>query len=165
MKTVMYETAKKAVMTGVVLAALAVTSTPGHAQGTLEQAKRTDTVRIAIADEPPYGYVDDNGNITGESPVIARYILTQIDPEIETEGKVVLFGELMSGLNAEEFDIATAGMYITPSRCNEVAFTNPTYVMGEAFLVKKGNPENIVDYVSVSTNPDAVVGLLAGAVE
>lgn len=148
-----------------VLTALALLSPMAQAQGTLERARADDLVRIAIADEPPYGYVDENGNITGESPEIARHILSMIDPDIETEGQVTLFSNLMSGLNANEFDIATAGMYITPSRCNVVAFTNPTYVMGEAFLVKKGNPKNISDYHSVSANPDAVVGLLAGAVE
>jgi len=50
-------------------------------------------------------------------------------------------------------------------RCEQVAFSHPTYVVGEAFAVKKGNPKNITDYETISENHDAKVGLIAGTVE
>jgi len=56
-------------------------------------------------------------------------------------------------------------MFITPERCRRVAFSNPTYVVGEAFLIKAGNPRGITDYLSISENPEAKVGLIAGTVE
>ena len=56
-------------------------------------------------------------------------------------------------------------MFITPERCAQVAFSNPTYVVGEAFAVRTGNPKGISSYVSISDNDDARVGLVAGTVE
>jgi polar amino acid transport system substrate-binding protein len=56
-------------------------------------------------------------------------------------------------------------MFITPARCAEVAFSNPTYLVGEAFAVAAGNPKGLTDYVAISDNPDARVGLIAGTVE
>jgi polar amino acid transport system substrate-binding protein len=42
------------------------------------------------------------------------------------------WGSLIPGLNAGRFDIITAGMYITPKRCKNVAFTDPMGVFAEA---------------------------------
>jgi polar amino acid transport system substrate-binding protein len=147
------------------LVALVLASAPGHAQSTLERIKETDQVTIAIADEAPYGYRDATGRVTGEAPEIARAILERIDPEIEIEWVSTDFGQLIPGLQAGDFDIAAAGMFITPERCDAVAFSDPTYVVGEAFAVKEGNPKNLTDYKAISNNPNARVGLIAGTVE
>ena len=147
------------------LVALAVASAPGQAQSTLERNKQTDQVTIAIADEAPYGYRDATGRVTGEAPEIARAILERIDPEIEIEGVSTDFGQLIPGLQEGEFDIAAAGMFITPERCAAVAFSEPTYVVGEAFAVHEGNPKNLTDYAAISNDPEARVGLIAGTVE
>ena len=147
------------------LAALVAGSAPGHAQSTLERIKETDQVTIAVADEAPYGYRDATGRVTGEAPEIARVILERIDPEIEIEWVSTDFGQLIPGLQEGEFDIAAAGMFITPERCEAVAFSDPTYVVGEAFAVHEGNPKDITDYAAISNNPRAKVGLIAGTVE
>jgi polar amino acid transport system substrate-binding protein len=92
-------------------------------------------------------------------------VLTRIDPEIKIEWISADFGDLIPGLQQDRFDIAAAGMFITPARCAEVAFSNPTYVVGEAFAVKAGTPKGITDYEMISAHPDARVGLIAGTVE
>ena len=127
------------------LIALAVTSAPGHAQSTLERIKATDQVTIAIADEAPYGFRDASGRVTGDAPEIARAILERIDPEIEIEWVSTEFGQLFPGLREGDFDIAAAGMFITPERCEAAAFSDPTYVVGEAFAVRDSNPKNLTD--------------------
>jgi polar amino acid transport system substrate-binding protein len=147
------------------LVVLAAVSAPGYAQSTLERIKETDQVTIAIADEAPYGHRDASGRVTGEAPEIARAILERIDPEIEIEWVSTDFGQLIPGLQEGEFDIAAAGMFITPERCAAVAFSDPTYVVGEAFAVHAGNPKNLTNYVAISNNPEARVGLIAGTVE
>jgi polar amino acid transport system substrate-binding protein len=138
---------------------------PAGAQGTLERIQADGRVTIAIAGEAPYGYRDASGEVTGEAPEIARVILERIDPAIEIDWVETEFGQLISGLQAGAFDIAAAGMFITPERCAQVAFSNPTYVVGEAFAVRAGNPKGITNYVSISDNDDARVGLIAGTVE
>jgi polar amino acid transport system substrate-binding protein len=138
---------------------------PAAAQSTLQRVKDTGTVTIAIADEAPYGYRDDSGHVTGEAPEIARVILSRIFPGIKVEAVSTDFGRLIAGLEDNEFDIAAAGMFITPQRCARVAFSNPTYMIGEAFAVKKGNPKKLTDYMAISDNRDAKVGLISGTVE
>lgn len=144
---------------------LAVAPEPADAQTTLGRIREDNTVRIAIAGEAPYGYRDAQGEVTGEAPEIARVVLERIDPEIEIEWVETEFGQLIPGLQAGEFDIAAAGMFITAERCAEVSFSNPTYVIGEAFAVRKGNPRGLTDYQTISDDPEAKVGLIAGTVE
>jgi polar amino acid transport system substrate-binding protein len=148
------------------LALLAVlAASPALAQGTLERIREEDKVRVAIAGEAPYAYRDASGEVTGEAPALARAVLGQIDPAIEIEWVEVEFGQLIPGLQVGEFDIAAAGMFITPERCAQVAFSQPTYVVGEAFAVKQGNPKDLTSYAAISNHPQARVGLIAGTVE
>lgn len=132
---------------------------------TLEAVRAGESLRIAIADEAPYGYVGAEGEITGEAPEIARRVLERIDPSIQSEFVVTDFGDLISGLNGGRFDLAAAGMYITPERCGQVAFSDPTYVVGEAFAVQAGNPKGLSDFTDVARNDDAVLAVMAGAIE
>src|SRR3546814_12982141 len=84
---------------------------------------------------------------------------------IEVDGVLTEFGSLIPGLKAGRFDIIAAGMFITPARCNEVAFSEPSYGIGQAFLVKEGNPDGIADYASIAENDDLKLAVMAGAVE
>jgi polar amino acid transport system substrate-binding protein len=155
----------RAVLSTVGVASLAWVAAPAVAQSTLERIKENDKVTVAIAGEAPYGYRDASGEVTGEAPEIARAVLERIDPAIEIEWVETEFGQLIPGLQAGEFDIAAAGMFITPERCDAVAFSNPTYVVGEAFAVKEGNPKQLTSYVAISDHADARVGLIVGTVE
>jgi len=83
----------------------------------------------------------------------------------EVEGVLTEFGSLIPGLAAKRFDIIAGGMYVTPERCQQVAFSDPTYGVGEAFLVKQGNPKNLHSYEDVVKNPDAKLGVVVGAIE
>ena len=138
---------------------------PAAAQSTLDTIRAEGVVRIAVADEAPYGYRDAAGEISGEGPAIARKVLAMINPDIDIEWTVTEFGKLIQGLQDDQFDIAAAGMFITKERCQEIAFSNPTYVVGEAFVVKAGNPKNLSDYAAVSQHRGAIVGLISGTVE
>lgn len=138
---------------------------PSVSADALSRLERGEPVRIGIANERPYGYVDESGKLAGEAPTIARHVLESINPEVTLEPVPSNFGELIPNLRAGRIDIAAAGMFVTPQRCELVAFSEPTYVVGEAFAVKAGNPKNITDYASISDNRDARVGLISGTVE
>lgn len=135
------------------------------AQSTLDRIAEEKLIRVGVANEAPYGYRTPDGEITGEAPEIARRILERIDPELEIEGHVIPFGQLIDALNAGEIDVVAAGMFITPERCARVAFSEPTYQVGEAFAVHSGNPKGIEDYHSIAADPEARLGVMAGAVE
>lgn len=135
------------------------------AANTLEAAKAAGKIRIGYANEAPFAYMDrKDAKITGESVEIARVVLKRMGIN-EVEGVLTEFGSLIPGLAAKRFDIIAAGMYVTPERCQQVAFSDPTYGVGQAFLVKKGNPKNLHSYEDVVKNPDAKLGVVVGAIE
>ncbi len=156
-----------AAVLAVALAATAAAAVPGgaRAQDTLERLRDGAPLRIGVANERPYAWIDETGRATGEAPEIARHVLGEIAPGSELEASASDFGALIPRLQAGEIDVIAAGMFITPARCTQVAFSDPTYVIGEAFAVNPGNPKNVTDYQSISADESVTVGLIAGTVE
>jgi polar amino acid transport system substrate-binding protein len=131
----------------------------------LLRIQRTGIVRIGYANEAPYGYLDSaTGEITGEAPEIAKVILTRIGAQ-RIESVVTEFGSLIPGLKANRFDVIAAGMYITPERSREIDFSNPSYAIGEAFLVAAMNPLELNSFEEVAKHATARIGVLGGSVE
>jgi polar amino acid transport system substrate-binding protein len=56
-------------------------------------------------------------------------------------------------------------MYVTPKRCQEILFSDPTYRIGEGFIVRKGNPLDLHSYEDVARHDSARLGVMGGAVE
>lgn len=149
----------------VLLLAGACFATAAAADTALERIERAGVIRLGVANEAPYGYVKPDGRLTGEAPAIARKILEKILPKVAIEGVVTDFGQLIEELQEGRFDVIAAGMFVTPERCEEVAFSHPTYKVGEALLVKAGNPKNLTDFESIAADPEARLAVMAGAVE
>lgn len=138
---------------------------PSDTRSTLERIREDSVVRIGYANEAPYAYKDTRtGKVTGEAPEIARVVLAELGVQ-KVEGVLTEFGSLIPGLKAGRFDVIAAGMYIKPERCGQIAFSNPTYAIGEALAVQTGNPLNIHSYQDIKDHPEATIGVVAGAVE
>lgn len=114
----------------------------------LERLQADGVVRLGIAGEIPFGYIDKSGAFTGEAPEIAKVIFSHLGvPRVQpvpTE-----FGSLIPGLRAQQFDVVSAGMYVTPTRCQQVIFSDPDYQMRDAFIVRRGNPKGIHRYEDI----------------
>ncbi len=136
----------------------------GSSGSTLEKARTQGVIKVGFANEKPYAYRTEDGKVTGEAVEIARYAFKQMGIE-KIEPVLTDFGQLIPGLKAKRFDAITAGMYITPERCREVAFANPEYQIGEALAVKEGNPKNLHSYEDIAANPDVTVVVMQGAIE
>jgi polar amino acid transport system substrate-binding protein len=157
------------------LAALGLTLVPACSENSrdtasktgssLERARQAKTIRIGFANEAPYAYLDVAINtLTGEAPEIARIILAELGiPAVE--GVPAEFGSLIPGIKAGRFDVIASGMYILPPRCREIAFSNPTYSVGESFVVRKGNPMGLHSYADMALRNDAKLAVVAGAVQ
>ncbi|MBJ7551977.1 ectoine/hydroxyectoine ABC transporter substrate-binding protein EhuB [Marinomonas ostreistagni] len=130
---------------------------------TLTDIQKNGEVTIGVANEVPYGYTTPAGEPAGESPSIAVHVLESLGVK-DVNVVVTEFGALIPGLKAGRFDVIAAGMYITPKRCQQVLFSNPTYSIGEGFLVKNGNPKNLHGYEDVHQQ-DVKMGVMSGAVE
>ncbi|MDT9726553.1 ectoine/hydroxyectoine ABC transporter substrate-binding protein EhuB [Xylanibacillus composti] len=134
------------------------------ASGTLAEAQAAGVISVGFANEKPYAYLDEDNQLRGEAPDIARAVLAELGID-EIDSQLLEFGQLIGGLNASRYDIITAGMYVNPDRCAQVIFAEPEYRMGEAMAVKAGNPKDIRSYEDVAANPDVKIAVMTGAIE
>lgn len=148
------------------LAAVAATLGAGMIGSTVNAATLKDIqdrgeVRIAIANEIPYGYMDMDGTAKGMGPDVAKHIMDQLGIK-KIEWITTNFGSLIPGLQANRFDMVAAEMAILPQRCQQVLFSEPDSSYGEGLLVAKGNPDDIHSFESFADS-DKKIAIMAGA--
>jgi polar amino acid transport system substrate-binding protein len=114
----------------------------------LDRLRSEGTVRLGIAGEIPFGYIDRDGEFTGEAPEIAKVVFRRLGVA-HVQPVPTDFGSLIPGLRARQFDVVSAGMYVTPTRCAQVLFADPDYQMRDAFIVAKGNPKGLHRYEDI----------------
>jgi polar amino acid transport system substrate-binding protein len=134
------------------------------ATDTLSKLQKQGYVTVGFANENPYAYKTADGKLTGEAVEIARVVLKRLGID-EIRGELTEFSSLIAGLQANRFDLITAGMFINPDRCESVLFADPEYSIGEGLAVSKGNQLQLTSYKSIADNPKAKVAVMAGAVE
>ncbi|MFD5745874.1 ectoine/hydroxyectoine ABC transporter substrate-binding protein EhuB [Streptomyces sp. NPDC127033] len=115
---------------------------------TLARLKSQRTVRLGIAGEAPYGYINDQGDFTGEAVELAKVIFKRLGIG-SVQPVATDFSSLIPGLNSQQFDVVSAGMYINAERCSQVIFADPEYQMLDSFIVRKGNPKKLLSYQDV----------------
>jgi polar amino acid transport system substrate-binding protein len=146
------------------LPSLLIAAGSARAEDTLQRLRRTGEVRVGYAGEAPYAYRAPDGRPTGEAIEVARRVFADMGIQrvagVETE-----FGRLIHDLNADRFDVIAAGMFILPERCRQIAFSEPTFVIGQAFAVRPGNPRAVHGYDDVARDRSIRLGVVAGAVE
>jgi len=146
------------------LSALAVSAMASTAvsAATLAEIQESGTIRIAVANEIPYGYVDPTGAALGAGPDVAKALMEELGVE-NIEWVTTNFSSLIPGLRADRFDMVAAEMAILPDRCGQVLFSEPNTSYGEGLLVAEGNPKDIHAYGDFADNPDLRVAIMAGA--
>ena len=144
------------------LAAALLVGTAGQASAaTLKEVKERGYIRVAVANEIPYGYMDMNGEAKGAGPDVAKQVMKQLGIG-EIKWVTTNFGSLIPGLRANRFDMVAAEMAVLPQRCKEVLFSEPNSSYGEGLLVAKGNPDNIHTFEAFAKN-DKKIAIMAGA--
>ncbi|MCG3419313.1 ectoine/hydroxyectoine ABC transporter substrate-binding protein EhuB [Oceanobacillus jordanicus] len=131
--------------------------------GKLEELQEAGTVTIGFANEEPYAYEED-GELKGAAVDIAAAVFAELGID-NMKSQLSNFDSLIPGLQANQFDVVTAGMAITPDRCEQAAFGEPEMVYGEGLVVQAGNPLNIQSYQDIADNPDIRVTVMSGATE
>ena len=130
--------------------------------GALEALRSQGSITVGIAGEKPYAYLE-GGELTGMDPSVQMAIWGNLGID-DVRAQQVAFDGLIPGLLAQRFHVVAAGMFITPERCGQAAFSDPMYCAPNAFLVPPGNPQNISDFESVA-DAGIRLGVLGGAVE
>ena len=154
-----FGTTAVAALSAIAVSAMASTAVSA---ATLAEIQESGTIRIAVANEIPYGYVDPTGEALGAGPDVAKAIMEELGVE-NIEWVTTNFSSLIPGLQADRFDMVAAEMAILPDRCEQVLFSEPNTSYGEGLLVAEGNPKDIHAYADFADNPDLRVAIMAGA--
>ncbi len=145
-----------------IAACLSFVTSLASADTLLDRAKAGEPIRIGFTNEAPYSSASPDGTLVGSDIVLLRAVLEKMGVK-EFDGVLTQFGSLIPGLKAKRFDIVAAGLYINPDRCKQVAFSEPNFAIGDALLVKAGNPKNLHSLRDVAKDPSIVLGYQTGA--
>lgn len=130
----------------------------------LIELQKTGVIRIGYAVEAPYAFLSPEGEVTGESPEIAKEIVGRLGIR-HVKWRQVEFGALLAELEAGRIDVIAAGMFITPERAQRVNFSEPTFHVRQGLLVPKGNPRQLHSYQQAVRTVDIKIAVLSGSVE
>ncbi|MFE7209094.1 ectoine/hydroxyectoine ABC transporter substrate-binding protein EhuB [Streptomyces sp. NPDC001698] len=144
------------------LAACSKTDSGDGKGSKLEQLKKQGYVKVAYANEAPYGF-EEGGQLKGEAPTLHREIFKALGVD-ELKPTFSEWDGLIPGLQAGKYDVISAGMAIIPERCQKALFSEPEFVSPTAMMVKKGNPKNLTD-LAAAKSAGATIGVMSGAVE
>lgn len=133
-------------------AAAYVGSAPAFAQsgpsitaqdGSFDRVKAAGKIVFGTSNDEPFSFLDPKTQkISG---IDADMLLYMMDKLGITEREMIQneFSGLIPGLLGSRFDIVADAMAITEKRKLQIAFTDPWYIYGDAFVVAKGNPLGI----------------------
>lgn len=127
----------------------------------LSKIKDKGTITVGFSNEAPYAYKDDDGNLTGAAVEVARAVFKEMGID-KMDGKLMDYGQLIPGVKTGKLDVITAGMAITPDRCEQVDFAHPSIIYGEGIIVPEGNPKDLHSYEDIKDKDVKVAVLNSG---
>lgn len=130
----------------------------------LTRLQEAGTIRIGYAVEAPYAFLKPGGEVTGESPEVAKLVVERLGIR-QIEWRLAEFDALISDLESGRIDVIAAGMFITPQRAQYVNFSEPTFHVLQGLLVLSGNPKRIRSYEQAVAQDDIKIAVLSGSVE
>lgn len=145
------------------MAAATLWAGTAQAQTALEKLQQDGTVKIGLAQEPPYTMFSASGEPTGAAVDVARAVFAKLKVNKVT-ADVVDWAALIPGLQARRFDIVSTGLIIRPQRCTAVRFSQPDLCTAEGFAVKKGNPSALKTYEDL-VKTDVKIAVCGGCAE
>lgn len=119
-------------------------------------------VVFAHLEEPPFCFRAD-GRSSGCDVDLARTILQAVGVQ-EFEPVVAEFSDLIPGLVAGRWTMTT-GLFITPARREQVAFSRPIWALPDGLLVKAGNPKRLAGYAAIAADATATLGVVTDQVQ
>lgn len=152
---------KPLVLGAATIFAIGISTTTTTNAADLAEVQKSGTLRVAVANEIPYGYMDLDGKAKGAGPETIAHIAEQLGIK-NIEWTTTNFGSLIPGLQADRYDVVAAEMAILPQRCEQIIYSEPNSSYGEGLLVAKGNPKDIHDFESFATSGNKVA-IMAGA--
>ncbi|MFE6732035.1 ectoine/hydroxyectoine ABC transporter substrate-binding protein EhuB [Streptomyces californicus] len=150
------------VVPGLLTACSKTDSGSATGEGALDKLRKQGFVRVAYANEAPYGYLEGK-ELKGEAPTLHREIFKALGVD-ELKPTLSEWDGLIPGLQAGKYDVVSAGMAITPERCGNAIFSEPEFISPTALMVRKGNPKKVTNLASAK-KAGITIGVMSGAVE
>ncbi|MBK0376840.1 ectoine/hydroxyectoine ABC transporter substrate-binding protein EhuB [Streptomyces sp. RB110-1] len=150
------------VVPGLLTACSKTDSGSATGEGALDKLRKQGFVRVAYANEAPYGYLEGK-ELKGEAPTLHREIFKALGVD-ELKPTLSEWDGLIPGLQAGKYDVVSAGMAITPERCGNAIFSEPEFISPTALMVRKGNPKKVTD-LAPAKKAGITIGVMSGAVE
>lgn len=145
-----------ALSAGLTLAAGAAT-----AQDLLSHVIDRGTLRIGVAEGPPYQYPDAmTGEYIGLNIDLAREAAEIIGVDLEIVPAT--WATLITGLKVDQYDVIFANLFATPPRAVSVAFTDAYDTYGFHVMVAA---DSAIQTLEDLNSPDVSFGGVAGTVE
>lgn len=148
----------------VISMALALAACQGQDDTRDDLAGYRAQLRVGYSIEPPYSFLSETGEVTGEGPEVVRHVAARLELG-NVRWVLMSFGSLIDELRDGRIDMIGTPMFITPERAELVRFSIPISRVGQGLLVLDGNPKALHSYEDAAAHANAVVAVLAGAVE
>lgn len=119
-----------------------------------------EPIRLGFANAAPWAYPGEDGSAKGFVNTIVLGVLARMG-HTNVEPVLTDWGGLIPSVNAGRIDINTGGMYIQAARCENMDFSDPIGVFGDAFVVPVGNPKGFKTYQDI-VDQNATLVVVAG---
>lgn len=147
---------------GLALMLGAGSAAPAQASGLLEELQAAGSVKVGLANQPPYSGLNPDGTVAGFVPTLIKEIMGRLGvPEVE--GFVATYGELIPGLQAGRWHMIGASFRLTKERCEQVAFADPVTFDGGAIAYVPGETEKPGDSLASVAASGGPIGILQGS--
>jgi polar amino acid transport system substrate-binding protein len=112
------------------------------------------------ADYEPFEYIDEDGNYTGFDIELMEEIADRMGVELEWQD--IAFDGLIGSLQNDKIDAIIAAMSATAEREEQVDFTDPYFISGDAVLVAEGSGLDLQDKNDIAGH---TVGVQTGTIQ
>lgn len=129
--------------------------------GTLARLQAAKSVRVGIANQPPFSGLAPDGTLTGLGPTLAQAIMTKLGVP-GMEGSIATYGELIPGMQAGRWEFVAASLTINKQRCTQVSFSDPIAFDGSTIVSVKGQLPNPPKLLADIVSQKLTVGTQAG---
>ncbi|WP_185020821.1 transporter substrate-binding domain-containing protein [Histidinibacterium lentulum] len=152
----------KTMMTGLAVAtAGALAAGAASAQGLIDEIRDRGTLRVGVAEGPPYQYIDPaTGDWIGLNIELAEEVAEIMGVELQIVPGT--WATLVTGLDVDQYDVVFANLFATPERALSVAFTDPYDTYGFHVMVRADSELTSLDELNTS---DVSFAGVAGTVE
>lgn len=122
------------------------------------ETRRSEPVRVAVYDVPPYGYVQADGAISGISVDLWRRIAGEMGWQFELT-PVSDMDAILGGLEHGRYDAAIGAITITPDRAERVDFSYPAHRSGVAVAFRRetGLVSELMSYAAAAADLGALI--------